>query len=79
MADMPAVSVLIQVPPVFLIFARSSRARVEQSIPGRKDGFPKVKVIVRRLLRHRRGLTWCYSLDFLGTAGQRQLRVLQRS
>lgn len=43
MADMPAVSVLIQVPPVFLIFARSSRARVEQSIPGRKDGFPKVK------------------------------------
>lgn len=32
MVDMLAVSVLIQVPPVFLIFAQISRARVEQSI-----------------------------------------------
>ena len=32
MVDMPAVSVLIQVPPVFLIFAQISRARVEQPI-----------------------------------------------
>lgn len=32
MVDMPAVSVLIQVPSVFLIFAQISWARVEQSI-----------------------------------------------
>lgn len=38
---MPAVSVLIQVPPVFLIFAQISWARVEQSIPGSKQGIPK--------------------------------------
>ena len=77
--DMPAVSVLIQVPSAVLIFARISGLELGSLFPLASSVLPKAKVLIRRLLRHRHGLTWCYSLDFLGTAGQRQLHVLQRS